>query len=104
MTLRWGIVTAGKISHDFVNAFNTYPNIGDQVIAGVAARNKDKAAEFAKLHGIPKVFDDYLALAQSKDIGMFILICYCFFTPDIVTVIKFNNKILWQKKEADISK
>ncbi|KAJ0182404.1 hypothetical protein K1T71_001773 [Dendrolimus kikuchii] len=70
MTLRWGIVTAGKISHDFVNAFNTCTNRGDQVIVGVAARNKDKAAELAKLYGIEKVFDSYQALAESKDIDV----------------------------------
>lgn len=73
MTIRWGIVTAGKISNDFVNAFNTYPHLGDQTIVGIAARDKTKAADFAKTHGIPKVFDSYEALAKSKDIGMFIV-------------------------------
>lgn len=69
MTLRWGIVTAGKISNDFVNAFNSYPEKGDQEIVAVAARNKDRAEEFAKLHSIAKVFDSYQALANSSDIG-----------------------------------
>uniref|UniRef100_A0A2A4J2T5 Trans-1,2-dihydrobenzene-1,2-diol dehydrogenase n=1 Tax=Heliothis virescens TaxID=7102 RepID=A0A2A4J2T5_HELVI len=70
MTLRWGIVSAGKISHDFVNGFNTYPDKGDQAIIGVAARDKSRAAEFAKLHKIPKVFDNYQALANSSDIDV----------------------------------
>lgn len=69
MTLRWGIVTAGRISHDFVNAFNSYPDKGYQEIVAVAARNPERAAEFAKTHKIPKVFDSYEALAKSKDIG-----------------------------------
>ncbi|XP_004930084.2 trans-1,2-dihydrobenzene-1,2-diol dehydrogenase [Bombyx mori] len=68
MTIRWGIVTAGKISHDFVNAFNSYPNKGDQVIAAVAARTKPE--EFAKLHNIPIVFDSYKALAESNEIDV----------------------------------
>ncbi|XP_028158765.1 trans-1,2-dihydrobenzene-1,2-diol dehydrogenase-like [Ostrinia furnacalis] len=70
MTLRWGIVSAGKICHDFVNGFNSYPDVGDQVIAAVAARDKSRAAEFAKLHNIPKVFGSYQELAQSKDIDI----------------------------------
>lgn len=69
MTLRWGIVTAGKISNDFVNAFNTYPEKGDQAIVAVAARDKNRATEFAKIHNISKVFDTYQALAISSDIG-----------------------------------
>ncbi|KAL0850999.1 hypothetical protein ABMA28_006892 [Loxostege sticticalis] len=59
MTLRWGIVTAGKISHDFVNAFNSYPNVGEQIIAA-----------FAKLHKIGKVFDSYQKMAESNDIDI----------------------------------
>ncbi|CAK1602241.1 unnamed protein product [Parnassius mnemosyne] len=70
MTIRWGIVTAGKISHDFVNAFNSYPNKGDQTIAAVAARDKSRATEFAKTHNIAKVFDSYQAMAASNDIDV----------------------------------
>ncbi|CAH0766409.1 unnamed protein product [Diatraea saccharalis] len=70
MTIRWGIVSAGKIGHDFVNAMNTFPDKGDQVITAVAARDSQRAAEFAKLHNIPKVFENYEALAQSKDIDI----------------------------------
>lgn len=71
MTLRWGIVTAGQICHDFVNAFNSYPDKGDQIIYGIAARDKKKADEFAKIHHIKKVFDSYQDMANSKDVGMY---------------------------------
>lgn len=74
MTIRWGIVTAGRISHDFCNAFNSYPNKGDVVLAAVAARDQSKAAEFAKLHKIPNVFASYQALAASDAIGMLLSI------------------------------
>lgn len=69
MTIRWGIVSAGKISHDFVNAFNSFPDVGDQVIAAVAARDKSRAEEFAKIHKIPKVFGSYNEMATSDAIG-----------------------------------
>ncbi|XP_013197064.1 trans-1,2-dihydrobenzene-1,2-diol dehydrogenase [Amyelois transitella] len=70
MTIRWGIVCAGKICQDFVNAVNSYPDKGDQVIAAVAARNKERATEFAKQLNIPKVFDSYEAMAASKEIDV----------------------------------
>ncbi|XP_050348689.1 trans-1,2-dihydrobenzene-1,2-diol dehydrogenase-like [Nymphalis io] len=70
MTIRWGIVTSGKISHDFVNAFNSYPKKGDQIIAAVAARNKSRADEFAKLHNIAKVYDSYEDMAKGNEIDV----------------------------------
>ncbi|XP_053612084.1 trans-1,2-dihydrobenzene-1,2-diol dehydrogenase-like [Plodia interpunctella] len=70
MPIRWGIVCAAKICNDFVNAVNSYPDKGDQVIAAIAASNRQRAAEFAKLHKIPKVFDTYEAMAASKDIDV----------------------------------
>ncbi|XP_046963654.1 trans-1,2-dihydrobenzene-1,2-diol dehydrogenase-like [Vanessa cardui] len=70
MTIRWGIVTSGKISHDFVNAFNSFPNVGDQVIAAVAARDKSRAEKFAKTHKIAKVFASYDEMARSSDIDV----------------------------------
>ncbi|XP_068626891.1 trans-1,2-dihydrobenzene-1,2-diol dehydrogenase-like [Battus philenor] len=70
MTLRWGIVTAGHICHDFVNAFNSYPDKGDQVISAIASQDKEKAVKFAKTHGIAKVFDSYQAMAISDDIDV----------------------------------
>ncbi|XP_045490782.1 trans-1,2-dihydrobenzene-1,2-diol dehydrogenase [Pieris rapae] len=70
MPLRWGIVSAGKISHDFVTAFNSFPDRGDAVIAGVAARDKNRATDFAKIHDIPHVFDTYEKMAKSSEIDV----------------------------------
>ncbi|KAL4716882.1 hypothetical protein ACJJTC_012693 [Scirpophaga incertulas] len=85
MTIRWGIVSAGKISHDFVNAVNSYPHKGDQEIVAVAARDKKRATEFAKLHNIPKVFDSYQNLAESNDIDVAYIGA---FNPDHYTLAK----------------
>ncbi|XP_023946803.2 trans-1,2-dihydrobenzene-1,2-diol dehydrogenase-like [Bicyclus anynana] len=70
MTIRWGIVSSGKICHDFVNAINSYPEKGDMVVSAVAAREKSRAEEFAKCHNIPKVFGSYAEMAKSKDIDI----------------------------------
>ncbi|XP_055917937.1 trans-1,2-dihydrobenzene-1,2-diol dehydrogenase-like [Eupeodes corollae] len=67
--LRWGIVSAGKISHDFVTALSTLPSDEHSVVA-IAARDKSRAEEFAKLHEIPNAFGSYEELAESKDIDV----------------------------------
>lgn len=67
-TLRWGIASAGKISHDFVSALHTLPAKEHKLIA-VAAQQLSRAQDFANLHNIPKAFDDYEKLALDKDIG-----------------------------------
>ncbi|XP_029177596.1 trans-1,2-dihydrobenzene-1,2-diol dehydrogenase-like [Nylanderia fulva] len=68
-TLRWGIASAGKISHDFVTGLSTLSANEHQVIA-VAARQLSRAQDFAKLHKIKKAYDDYEKLALDKDIDI----------------------------------
>ena len=43
---RWGIASAGLISHDFANALSIYPD--KHKVVAVAARSIDRAEEFAK--------------------------------------------------------
>ncbi|TDG47807.1 hypothetical protein AWZ03_005761 [Drosophila navojoa] len=67
--IRWGIASAGKISEDFVIALSTLPASDHQVVA-VAARAQERAAEFAKKHGIPTALGSYEELAKSKDVDV----------------------------------
>jgi len=67
--LRWGIASAGKISHDFVSALRTLPANEHDVVA-VAARQLSRAQDFAKLHEIKGAYDDYAKLASDKDIDI----------------------------------
>jgi dihydrodiol dehydrogenase / D-xylose 1-dehydrogenase (NADP) len=67
--LRWGIISAGDISHDWVTAFHAYLSPSEHVIVGIAARNKDSAVAFAKEHNIPEVYDSYEALTQAPEVG-----------------------------------
>lgn len=67
--LRWGIVSAGKISHDFTNAVRTLPATDHQVVA-VAARKLADAEKFAALHGIGTAQEGYDALAKNPDIDV----------------------------------
>lgn len=67
MTLNWGIVSVGFISHDFVNALGTLPTAEHQVVA-VAARDQSRAEEFAKRFDIARAYDSYLKLAEDPQV------------------------------------
>ncbi|XP_012533545.1 trans-1,2-dihydrobenzene-1,2-diol dehydrogenase-like [Monomorium pharaonis] len=67
--LRWGIVSAGKISHDFVTALRSLPANEHDIVA-VAARQLSRAEAFAKLHEIKLAYDNYEKLATNKDIDI----------------------------------
>jgi dihydrodiol dehydrogenase / D-xylose 1-dehydrogenase (NADP) len=66
--LRWGIISAGSISHDFVTALSTLPATDHKVVA-VAARGLTSAQKFADVHGISKAYEGYEAIAKDTEIG-----------------------------------
>ena len=68
MALRWGVVGAGKISHDFAVSISTLPSLEHKIVA-VASRSLGSAQEFAKEHGIEIYLDSYLELFQNQEIG-----------------------------------
>lgn len=72
MKLRWGIVSAGKISNDFVNALTLLPEESHTVVA-VAARDAERAKKFADEHNIKKYYDSYEKLAKDAEVGMMVL-------------------------------
>lgn len=67
MALRWGFAAAGNISFDFVNSLTTLNKDEHQVVA-VAARDLNRAQEFAKRFDIPKAYGNYLELAKDPNI------------------------------------
>ncbi|KAM4593945.1 trans-1,2-dihydrobenzene-1,2-diol dehydrogenase-like [Odontesthes bonariensis] len=69
MATRWGICSAGKISHDFSVALKTLPAEDHQVVA-VAARKLEDAQEFAKKHSISRAYGSYEELARDPDIDV----------------------------------
>ncbi|XP_026233422.1 trans-1,2-dihydrobenzene-1,2-diol dehydrogenase [Anabas testudineus] len=69
MATRWGICSAGKISHDFTVALKTLPAEDHQVVA-VAARKLEDAQEFAKKHNISRAYGSYEELARDPDIDV----------------------------------
>ncbi|KAM6950123.1 trans-1,2-dihydrobenzene-1,2-diol dehydrogenase-like [Lycodopsis pacificus] len=69
MATRWGICSAGQISHDFTVALKTLPPDEHQVVA-VAARKLEDAQEFAKKHSISRAYGSYKELARDPDIDV----------------------------------
>lgn len=67
MALRWGMAAAGNISHDFQTALTTLSEEEHRVVA-VAARDLNRAQDFAKRFNIPKAYGSYLELAQDPQI------------------------------------
>jgi len=67
MATRWGIVGAGKISHDFLTAMALLPE-GEHRVVGVAARDPIRAGEFATSHKINKVYKNYQELAADEEV------------------------------------
>lgn len=76
MTLRWGIVSTGLISHDFAAALSTLP-ADEHTIIAVAARKKKDAERF--FHNIPKSYEVYDQLLTDPDV-------------DVVYIGTINNK------------
>lgn len=67
--LKWGIVSAGKISNDFTVGLSCLPAEEHKVIA-VAARDFKRADDFAKLHNIPTAYASYEELAKNPEIDV----------------------------------
>ncbi|XP_075773730.1 trans-1,2-dihydrobenzene-1,2-diol dehydrogenase [Pelodiscus sinensis] len=69
MATRWGICSAGRISHDFLVALRTLPATEHQAVA-IAARDLTRAQEYAEKHGIPRAYGSYEELAQDPDVDV----------------------------------
>ncbi|XP_074872644.1 trans-1,2-dihydrobenzene-1,2-diol dehydrogenase-like [Carettochelys insculpta] len=69
MATRWGICSAGRISHDFLVALSTLPATEHQAVA-IAARDITRAQEYADRHGIPRAYGSYEELARDPDVDV----------------------------------
>lgn len=72
MATRWGILSAGKIAHDFTLALSSPGLESSHKAVAVAARDLSRAQQFAKTHKITKAYGSYKELAEDKNVGMFV--------------------------------
>ena len=89
MALKWGICSAGLISHDFVVALKTLPESEHQVVA-VAARSLESASKFAKTHSIPRHYGSYQELANDTEVYKSVLE----FGMEVTCKRRFDQNIL----------
>ena len=68
MCTKWGIVSSGKISHDFVNAIFSLETKSEHEIVAVAARKIASAKEFAAKFNIAKAYESYEPLAHDPEV------------------------------------
>ncbi|GBN04219.1 Trans-1,2-dihydrobenzene-1,2-diol dehydrogenase [Araneus ventricosus] len=68
MATKWGVVSAGKICHDFVTAVQSIPEGGQHEFVAIAARSLASAKDFATTHNIPRAYGCYEELAKDPDV------------------------------------
>lgn len=68
MATKWGVLSASKISHDFVLALETL-SVEDHKVVAVAAKDKSRAKDFADDFGIPKYYGSYEELGNDSNVG-----------------------------------
>ncbi|NNK38098.1 MAG: Gfo/Idh/MocA family oxidoreductase [Xanthomonadales bacterium] len=63
--VRWGILSTGRIAHQFARDFEFVPN-GE--LHAVASRTMDSARKFADRHAIPAAYDNYEQMLDDPDV------------------------------------
>lgn len=66
---RWGILSVGRISNDFVTALRILPK-SEHLVVAVASRSEETAKAFAQAHDIPNFFGSYEALIKDQDVDV----------------------------------
>lgn len=74
MATKWGILSASKISHDFVLALETL-STEDHKIVAVAAKDSERAKHFADDHGISTYYGSYEEVGNDINVGTLYFIC-----------------------------
>ncbi len=65
--LRWGILGCGNIANDFVRVLKVVPG---NVVQAVAARDGDRARDFAEKHGVATWYAGYQRLVEDPDVDI----------------------------------
>ncbi|XP_034254346.1 trans-1,2-dihydrobenzene-1,2-diol dehydrogenase-like [Thrips palmi] len=102
MALRWGVACAGQICHDFLTAMGTLP-AGDHQVVAVAARDMQRAKDFAALHKIPVAYASYEELAANKDVEIVYIGSVCTNHYEMATMFLQHGKHVLCEKPLTLS-
>ncbi|WP_320019197.1 Gfo/Idh/MocA family oxidoreductase [Labilibaculum manganireducens] len=67
MTIKWGILGAGRIAKKFAEDFKV---VNNGTIIAVASRSQDRSTEFAHEFEIPKAYSSYEEMVKNSDIDV----------------------------------
>lgn len=70
--LRWGLISCGRVCHDFTQALKQLPT---QNVVACSARDASKAKVFAQKHGIPRSYGSYEELLQDEEVQIVVSVC-----------------------------
>lgn len=94
-TIQWGIMGCGGIAQKF--ATSLHPLTNGNLLAG-ASRTPGRAAEFAALHGVERVYTDYEALVADPDIdAVYIATTHNFHYENIRLCLENGKHVLCEK-------
>ena len=93
--VRWGIVSTGRITHQFVQDFAFVPN--GEVVA-VASRSLESANEFAREYGIPRAYADYGQMLDDADVdAVYVATPHTLHYQNTVDAIRARKHVLCEK-------
>jgi len=67
MTIKWGILGAGKIAKKFADDFKV---VNNGAIVAIASRSKNRSDEFAREFAIPKAYASYEEMVKDDEINL----------------------------------
>lgn len=96
--MRWGIMGPGRIADAFAASIRAHT--GQRLVA-VGSRSPDRAADFARRHGIGTVHSSYEDLASDPDVDIvYVATPHPFHAPCAMTAIERDTHVLVEKPFA----
>ncbi|CAM9605269.1 unnamed protein product [Ectocarpus sp. 6 AP-2014] len=94
--LSWGIMGAGRVCHDFVQALKSVPHAAK--VKTVGCRELERSVEFADQHGIPNRVGSYEDVAKDPEVDIcYIGMLHPFHYENAVTALQNGKHVLVEK-------
>lgn len=96
--LRWGIISSGRVCHDFVQALK---HVKTASVVSCSARREESAKAFAEKHGIEKYYGSYDALLTDENVEcVYVGNIHIFRRSLVEKVLLANKHVLVEKPFA----
>lgn len=93
--VRWGLLAAGGIAHAFADAVR---RSGEGRVVAVAARDGDRAAAFARQHGIERSYGGYADLYADEEVdAVYVSSTHPFHAEQALAAIDAGRHVLVEK-------